>query len=156
MTMKLIIAIMLALMPLQATSPEEMYDAYITPQTRELLDEFDRIEEDIRNAENAERNKRNIAITFSILIGLIPLAYTLRQIIRARTWEVSVAGTAKAIGISLLGGAVLFGLNYGIFMLKIKMGDAFNTSLAFLLVAIIIAGAIWLLTKKDSTYQKNQ
>lgn len=153
--MKLIIAIMLALMPLQATSPEEMYGAYITPETRELLDEFDRLEEDIRNAENAKRNRRNVALTFSILIGLIPLVYTLRQILRARTWEINPSGTAKAVGISILGGAVLFGLNFGIIMLKIKMGDAFNTSLAFLLVAGIIAGAIWMLTKKDSTNQKN-
>lgn len=53
----------------------------------------------------------------------------------------------KAIGIGIGGGLVLFGLNYGVFLLKLKMGDAFHTSLAFLLVAGLIAGSIYLLKK---------
>ena len=47
----------------------------------------------------------------------------------------------------MAGGVVLFGFNYGIFLLKIKMGDAFNTALAFLIVAALIAGSIYLLKK---------
>jgi LPXTG-motif cell wall-anchored protein len=43
---------------------------------------------------------------------------------------------------------VLFALNYGVFLLKIKMGDAFNTALAFLIVGALIAGSIYLLRKK--------
>lgn len=62
------------------------------------------------------------------------------------------AGTARALGVSLLGGAVLFALNYGVFLLKIKMGDAFNTALAFLLVAAILAGSVFLLRKKDGNF----
>lgn len=46
------------------------------------------------------------------------------------------------------GGAVLFGLNYGIFLLKIKMGDAFNTTLAFLLLAALFVGCIYVMKKK--------
>ena len=43
---------------------------------------------------------------------------------------------------------MLFALNYGVFLLKIKMGDAFNTALAFLLVGALIVGSIYLLRKK--------
>ena len=45
---------------------------------------------------------------------------------------------------------VLFGLNYGVLYLKIKYGDGFNTTLAFLIVAALIAGAIYLMKKKQS------
>ena len=44
---------------------------------------------------------------------------------------------------------MLFGINYGIFMLKIRAGDAFNTGLAFLLVVAITIGAVFLLKKKE-------
>ena len=47
-----------------------------------------------------------------------------------------------------MGGAALFAINFGILMLKIKMGDAFNTTLAFLLVVAIIVGAVYLMKKK--------
>jgi len=43
---------------------------------------------------------------------------------------------------------VLFALNYGVILLKIKMGDAFNTALAFLIVGALIVGSIYLLRKK--------
>lgn len=41
-------------------------------------------------------------------------------------------------------------LNYGVFLLKIKMGDAFNTALAFLIVGALITWSIYLLRKKGS------
>ena len=56
--------------------------------------------------------------------------------------------TARALGVALAGGCVLFALNYGVILLKIKMGDAFNTALAFLIVGALIAGSIYLLRKK--------
>ena len=68
-------------------------------------------------------------------------------IVREKTWKGNPSGTVKAIGIGIGGGLVLFGLNYGEFLLKLKMGDAFHTSLAFLLVAGLIAGSIYLLKK---------
>lgn len=37
----------------------------------------------------------------------------------------------------------------GIVLLKIRMGNAFNITLAFLLVAAMIVGSIYLLNKKD-------
>ncbi|MBQ9185005.1 MAG: hypothetical protein IJ151_03955 [Bacteroidales bacterium] len=45
------------------------------------------------------------------------------------------------------GEALLFCLNYGAFLVKINMGDAFNTALAFLIVGALIAGSIYLLKK---------
>lgn len=59
-------------------------------------------------------------------------------------------GPARALGVALAGGCVLFALNYGVFLLKIKMGDAFNTALTFLIVGALITGSIYLLRKKGS------
>lgn len=84
----------------------------------------------------------------SLLIGLIPLGVIVRRILREKTWKENPSGTAKAIGIGLAGGALLFGLNYGVFLLKTHYGDAFNTVLAFLLVAALIVGCIFVLKKK--------
>ena len=47
--------------------------------------------------------------------------------------------------IALLGGGVLFALNYTVFLLKIRLGDAFNTGFAFLAVAALLAAALYLL-----------
>jgi len=41
-----------------------------------------------------------------------------------------------------------FGLNYGVLYLKLKYGDGFNTTLAILIVAGLVAGSIYLLNKK--------
>ena len=145
--MSILLAILLAVLPLQTT---ELYNDYITPETQEMLDKFDQLEQDLQEAEDARQEQKTMALVFSIVIGLIPLFYIGRQAVKAGTWKNNPAGTAKGLGIGLLGGLVLFGLNYGIFTLKFKMGDAFNTTLAFVLVAAIIVGAVWLLTKKDN------
>lgn len=54
----------------------------------------------------------------------------------------TAARTRKMLALSVA-------LNYGIFLLKIRMGNAFNITLAFLLVAAMIVGSIYLLNKKD-------
>lgn len=145
--MSILLAILLAVLPLQTT---EMYKDYVTPETQEMLDKFDQLEQDIREAEDTRQEQKTMALVFSIVIGLIPLFYIGRQAIKAGTWKNNPTGTAQGLGIGILGGLVLFGLNYGIFTLKFRMGDAFNTTLAFVLVALIIAGAIWLLRSKGN------
>jgi hypothetical protein len=131
-----------------AQSPEELYGKYITPETQAVLDRFEQAELRAQEAEAAARSRRTLALAGALLIGLIPLGIIGRRILRERTWKDNPAGTAKGLAIGLMGGAVLFGLNYGVFLLKIKMGDGFNTALAFLLVAAMIAGALYLLQKK--------
>ena len=98
-----------------------------------------------QEAEAAAKARRTLALGGAILIGLIPLGYIGREIIRKKSWRDNPGGTVRALGVGLAGGVVLFGLNYGIFLLKMRMGDAFNTSLAFLLVGILIAGSLYLL-----------
>lgn len=132
-----------------AQSPEEMYKEYITPEVQAVMDRFDEAQEQIQAAEKASNKRKTFAMAVSLLAGLIPIGYLGRDIIRKRTWKDNPFGTLKAVGIGLVGGAVLFGLNYGVFLLKYKMGDAFNTVLAFLIVAAIIVGSIYLLNKKD-------
>lgn len=129
----------------RAQTPEELYEAYSTPETRAVLERFEEAERRSQEAEAAAKARRTLALVGAILIGLIPLGYIGREIIRKKSWRDNPGGTVRALGVGLAGGAVLFGLNYGIFLLKMRMGDAFNTSLAFLLVGILIAGSLYLL-----------
>ena len=73
---------------------------------------------------------------------------TVRSIIRKKSWRENPSGTRKVLGLSLLGGASLFAFNYSLFLLKIRMGNAFNTAFVFLIVAVLIAGSIYLYRKK--------
>lgn len=129
----------------RAQTPEELYEAYSTPETRAVLERFEEAERRSQEAEAAAKARRTLALVGAILIGLIPLGVIGREIIRKKSWRDNPGGTVRAVGTGLAGGAVLFGLNYGIFLLKMRMGDAFNTSLAFLLVGILIAGSLYLL-----------
>lgn len=95
-------------------------------------------------AEAAASARRTLVLSLSILIGLIPPAVIGRRAIRDKTWRNNPSGTVRALAVGLLGGTVLFALNYGIFLLKIRMGDAFNTALAFLIVAALIIGSLLL------------
>jgi len=130
-----------------AQTPEEMYGEYITPETRAIMERFEQDERRIQEAEALAKGKRMLALAVAILIGLIPPITIGRRVIRGRTWEENRAGTVRALCIAFAGGAVLFGLNYAIFLMKMRMGDAFNTVFAFLLVAAIIFGAVYLLKK---------
>ena len=134
----------------RAQTPEELYEAYSTPETRAVLERFEEAERRSQEAEAAAKARRTLALGGAILIGLIPLGYIGREIIRKKTWKDNPSGTVRALGAGLAGGVVLFGLNYGVLYLKIKYGDGFNTTLAFLIVAALIAGAIYLMKKKQS------
>ena len=111
------------------------------------MERYEEAERRSQEAQAAERGKKTLALVGSILIGLIPLSAIGRRIIQEKSWENNPSGMGKALGVGLLGGLVLFALNYGVFLLKIKMGDAFNTSLAFLIVGGLIVGSIYLLRK---------
>ena len=134
----------------RAQTPEELYEAYSTPETRAVLERFEEAERRSQEAEAAAKARRTLALVGAILIGLIPLGYIGREIIRKKSWRDNPGGTVRALGVGLAGGVVLFGLNYGVLYLKIKYGDGFNTILAFLIVAALIAGAIYLMKKKQS------
>lgn len=134
----------------RAQTPEELYEAYSTPETRAVLERFEEAERRSQEAEAAAKARRTLALGGAILIGLIPLGVIGRRVIRDRTWKDNPSGTVRALGVGLAGGMVLFGLNYGVLYQKIKYGDGFNTTLAFLIVAALVAGAIYLMKKKQS------
>lgn len=147
MTSSLLLLTLLVTWTATAQSPEELYGEYITPETRAIMERFEQAERRAQEAEAADSARKTLALAASILIGLIPLGAIGRRILKEKTWKENPSGATKAICIGLAGGALLFSLNYGVFFLKIKMGDAFNTGLAFLLVAAMIAGSVFLLKK---------
>ncbi len=140
--------IFLAAWPAAAQSPDELYGDYISPEMRAVMERFEQAEREAQEAEALARAQKMFILAVAVLIGLIPVAVTGRTILKEKTWKDNPSGTTRALVISLAGGAVLFGLNYGVLYLKFRYGDAFNTTLAFLLVAGILGGAIWLLKKK--------
>ncbi len=131
-----------------AQSPEELYEEYIIPETRAVLERFEQAEREVQAAEAAARARKTLMLAVAVLIGLIPVVVTGRRVLREKTWKDNPGGTALALGASLAGGVILFGLNYGVLYLKLKYGDGFNTTLAFLIVAGLVAGSIYLLNKK--------
>lgn len=134
-----------------AQSPEELYEEYITPETRAVLERFEQAEREVQAAEAAARARKTLMLAVAVLIGLIPVVVTGRRVLREKTWKDNPGGTVRALGTALAGGVVLFGLNYGVLYLKLKYGDGFNTTLAFLIVAALIAGSIYMLRKKGDS-----
>jgi len=144
----ILLLILPTVLPATAQSPDELYGDYITPETRAILERSEQLEQEIQAARTADKAKKTMALAVALLIGLIPPFAVGRRMIRGKTWKENPGGTARALVVALAGGCVLFALNYGIILLKIKMGDAFNTALAFLIVGALIAGSIFLLRKK--------
>ena len=83
--MNAILSLFLFLIPLQATSPEEMYKDYITPEVQAVLDEADRIAAESREAEESARNKKTLALVFSLAVGLIPVVHIGLKILKRPT-----------------------------------------------------------------------
>ena len=98
-----------------AQTPEELYGEYLTPETRAIVERFEEAERRSQEAEAAAKARRTLALYGAILIGLIPLGYIGRDIIRKKSWKNNPDGTLRALGTGLAGGVVLFGFNYGIF-----------------------------------------
>lgn len=123
-------------------------DEYFEMQRK--MDEIVRHQEDARHRENTIRL---IIVLLSVAVAVVPLAATCKNIIRhpeLRTGK----GIAAAIGVSLLGGAVLFAFNYGWMYMRFKHGDALNVPLAILITLAIAVGALYVLNKKDPKDEK--
>ena len=131
-----------------AQTPEELYEIYSTPETRAIMERFEEAERRSQEAEVAAHAQKMLILGVAILIGLIPVVENGRRILKEKTWKDNPGGTVRALGVALAGGVVLFGLNYGVLYLKLKYGDGFNTTLALLIVAGLVAGSIYLLNKK--------
>jgi len=142
--------IKLASSVLLLTPPSVLPVAAQSPETRAILERSAQLEQEIQAARAADKARKTMALAVALLFGFIPPFVVGRRIIREKTWKENPEGTARALVVALAGGCVLFALNYGVFLLKIKMGDAFNTALAFLIVGALIVGSIYLLRKKGS------
>ena len=127
-------------------SLEEMYGA--GEEYYAMQEQMDRILEGEQNAEDTQRRRRTVVLVLSIAVALVPLGYLGRKIVREKSWKDNPGGTARALAIGLAGGAVLFALNYGIFLLRDRFGQGFNIAFAYLLVLAMIVGIISLLKRK--------
>ena len=144
----ILLLILPTVLPAVSQSWEELYGEYITPEMRAILERSAQLEQEIQAARAADKARKTMALAVALLIGFIPPFAVGRKRIREKTRKENPGGTARALGVALAGGGVLFALNYGVFLLKIKMGDSFNPALAFLIVGALIVGSIYLLRKK--------
>ena len=131
-----------------AQTPEELYEIYSTPETRAIMERFEEAERRSQEAQAAARARKTLLLALAGVIGLVPLTVIGRKILKDKTWKDNPSGTVRALGVALAGGVALFGLNYGVLYLKLKYGDGFNTTLAFLIVAGLVVGSLYLLNKK--------
>ena len=119
---KFIVAILalLALQMIASPTPEEMYGSLDKDgKYRQMQEQVDQMIQKNEEAAQDKAAKQQIAL-----------------------W------VAQALAIGLAGAAVLFGLNYGIFLLKIEYGSKFNAALAAALVLLLTIGAIYMVKKK--------
>ncbi len=115
------------------------------------MERFEEAERRSQEAQAAARARKTLLLALAGVIGLVPLTVIGRKILKDKTWKDNPSGTVRALGVALAGGVALFGLNYGVLYLKLKYGDGFNTTLAFLIVAALIAGSIYMLRKKGDS-----
>lgn len=110
---------------------------------RQMQDYLDRE----ARAEQKRETSRTLMLVLSLAVAVVPLCSIGKKIIdhpEVRTFK----GVASALGIGLLGGAVLFGLNYGWMYLRLEHGDAINFPIALLITLGLAGFAIFLLHKK--------
>lgn len=110
---------------------------------RQMQDYLDRE----ARAEQKRKTSRTLMLVLSLAVAVVPLCSIGKKIIdhpEVRTFK----GVASALGIGLLGGAVLFGINYGWMYLRLEHGDAINFPMALLITLGLAGFAIFLLHKK--------
>ena len=150
--MKTFIMAVIALFALQlmaTPSPEQMYDSLDKDgKYRQMQEQLDQVIEKSEQAEKEKATKQQIALWAALAIGFIPLYAIGKQVLSKRTWEENPSGTCQALGIALAGAVALFGLNYGIFLLKIEYGSSFNSVMAVALVLLLTIAAIYVVRKK--------
>ncbi len=150
--MKTFMMTFLALLALQMTAsptPEEMYGSLDKDgKYRQMQEQVDQMIQKSEQAAKDKAAKQQLALWVALAIGFIPLCAIGKQVFSKRTWKDNPGGTRKALAIGLTGTALLFGLNYGIFLLKIEYGGRFNTALAVALVLLLTIGAIYVARKK--------
>ena len=134
---------------------EDLMRAYgATDEYMEMQRKMDEIVRQGEKSRQDDKNARTIMLVLSLAVAVVPLWATCKNIIQhpeLRTGK----GVASAIAVSLLGGAILFGFNYGWMYLRWKAGDALNFPLAVLITAGIAVGAFYLLNKKDKKDEKD-
>ena len=157
MTMKdlkrLLFLLALALcLPATAQIPQEEEDLMELYGASEEYREMQRQMQDYLDrearAEQKRETTRTLMLVLSLAVAVVPICSIGKKIIdhpEVRT----VKGVASALGIGLLGGAVLFGLNYGWMYLRFEHGDAITFPMALLITLGLAGFAIFLLHKKD-------
>ena len=148
----LLLALALSLPAAAQLTPEEeeqMLRQYgATDEYFEMQRKMDEIVQQGEEARKREKITLTIMLVLSLAVAVVPVAATGKNILKhpeLRTGK----GVAAALAVSLLGGAVLFGLNFGWMYLRYRHGDALNFPLALLITLGIAAGAFFLLNKKD-------
>lgn len=140
---------LLALLAFASPTPEEIYGSLDKDgKYRQMQEQVDQMIQKSEQAEEEKAVKQQIALWVALAIGFIPLCVIGKQVLSKRAWDENPSGTRQALAISLAGAAVLFGLNYGIFLLKIEYGSRFNAALAVALVLLLTIGAIYVVRKK--------
>ena len=148
--MKTLITLFFFLTSLQVVaSPEDMYGMYDKDgKHREMTEKMEQIVVQHEQAEEKRQEKMGFILGISVLMGLVPFAYIGYMAIKERQWQTNQKGTVQALGIALLGGAVLFAFNYGLLYLRFIHTNAFYRFGPVVVGLIIIVGTIIMINKR--------
>lgn len=147
--MKAILTILFIFVTLHvAGSPEDMYSMYDKEgKYRDMQEQMDKVFQKHKEAEQERNTKMNVIAVISVVMGLVPMGYIVYMILKERKWETNPQGTKEALGIALLGGLLLFAINFASLYVKVIYEDEFYRYGPVVFGLVIVVGTIVLLCK---------
>ena len=147
--MKAILTILFAVVTLHVSgSPEDMYSLYDKEgKYRDMQEQMDKVIQNHKQAEQERNAKTNVIVVISVIMGLVPMGYIVYMILKERKWETNPQGTKQALGIALLGGLLLFAINFASLYVKVIYEDEFYRYGPVVFGLVIVVGTIVLLCK---------
>lgn len=147
--MKAILTILFAVVTLHvSSSPEDMYSLYDKDgKYRDMQEQMDKVIQNRKQAEQERNAKTNVIVVISVIMGLVPMGYIVYMILKERKWETNPQGTKQALGIALLGGLLLFAINFASLYVKVIYEDEFYRYGPVVFGLVIVVGTIVLLCK---------
>ncbi len=123
----------------------EMYGA--TEEYLAMQAQMDDIVAQQERAEAAKKSRNRIIALISLAVALVPTIVVIRMAIQGKFEKPSIGAMISAAVVLILGGALLFALNFGWLQLRVNYGREMNIVLAALIVVALTVVAIVFMRK---------
>lgn len=126
---------------------KQLEQVYGNEEYFKMQEKFDSHQQSLARHKEEERKSRNLMLLISIAVGIIPAAVVVYRVIAGKIKPAGPGAIAKASFILVLGGAALGAANYLLLWMRHK---GYQSLLIYIFLLFLIAGAIYLYTKKTN------